>query len=71
MLLFFGPQKGRSGRFYSDRHYIFRLWTFLAVSNGEFNFLAIGQCFESIAFDSAEMYEDVGAAFLFNKPKAL
>ena len=43
----------------------------MAIGNGELNFLAVSQCLESIALDSAEMYEDVWTAFLFDKAKAL
>ena len=51
----------------SDSHHVFGLWAFLAVGDGEFDFLAVGKGFETVALDGAEVNEDVGAAFLLDE----
>jgi hypothetical protein len=52
-------------------NYVVRLWAFLAIGYAEFNFLAFGQCFESVTLDSTKMNKNVWAIFPFNKAEAL
>ena len=55
----------------SDSHHIFGLWAFLAVSDGEFYYLAVGEGFEPVTLDGAEVYEDVGAVLSLDETKSL
>ncbi len=75
MLLFCGRRvmlpPGPGETFCLDWHYVFSLGTFLAVGDGELNFLAICQSLESVSLNGAEMNEDVGASFLLDKAEAL
>ena len=54
----------------SDRHHVFGLGAFLAVGDGEFDFLAVGKGFEPITLDGAEMYEDVGAVLSLDETES-
>lgn len=50
-----------------DRDYILCLRTFLAISYSEFDFLTVGESLETIAFDGAEMDENIRTIFTLNK----
>jgi len=52
-------------------NHILRLWAFLAISDVELNLLTIGQSFEAIALDGAEMNEHIGAIFTLDKAESL
>ena len=43
---------------------VFRLRAFLAIGDGELHFLTIGEGFETIALNSAEVYKDIRPIFL-------
>lgn len=54
-----------------DRDYILCLGAFLAIRHIEFNLLAIGQGFEAIALNRAEVNEHIGAIFSLDKAESL
>ena len=54
-----------------ERDYILCLRAFLAVSDSELDFLAVGQSLESVALDRAEMHKDVRAIFTLDKAETL
>jgi hypothetical protein len=54
---------------YLDSNNIVRLRAFLAIANGELNFLAFGEGFETAALDSAEVNKNVRAAFASDETK--
>ena len=54
-----------------ERDYILCLRTFLAISDSELDFLAIGQGFEAVALDGAKMDKDIRAILALNKAETL
>jgi hypothetical protein len=52
-------------------NYVFCLRAFLAIRYVEFNLLAVGQSFEAIALDGAEMNEYIRAIFSLDKAESL
>jgi hypothetical protein len=54
-----------------DGDYILCLRAFLAIRDVEFNLLTIGQSFEAIALNRAEVNEYIGAIFTLDKTKSL
>ena len=52
-----------------NRYDVLCLRTFLALSKSELNFLTLSQRFVSVACDSAEMSEHIGARFLLDEAK--
>ena len=55
----------------SEGNNVLRLGAFLAIRYGEFYLLAIGESFEAIAFDRAEMDKNIGSVFTLDKAEAL
>ena len=54
-----------------EGNYILCLGTFLAISDSELDFLAVRQSLEALAFDGAEMDEDIRAIFALDKAETL
>ena len=48
---------------------VFSLGSTVALNNVELNSLTFVQCFEAVALDSGEVYENVGTAFNFDETK--
>ncbi len=78
MLLLRNKKRSRNCSFFNSFHdgwalqwnYILCLGAFLAIRHVEFNFLAVGQRFESFALDGAEMNEHIGAIFTLDKAES-
>ena len=49
---------------------VLRLGSFLSIGYIELNFLAVGQSFEAIALDRAEVYEYIWAVFTLDKAES-
>jgi len=54
-----------------EGNYILCLRTFLAISDSELDFLAVRQSLEALAFDGAEVDEDIRAICSLDKAKTL
>ncbi len=54
-----------------DGYDVLRLRAFLAVDDGEFDFLTFGEALEAVALDCTEMCENVRAILLLDEAEAL